>query len=86
MSQEPEKRTKINECYRCAFRQNVPGESHIKCANPDTEMAGNPHGIKNGWFIYPLLFDPTWKEKDCANYEPKDVAVSESVSVAGESK
>ena len=68
MNQE---RTKINECYRCVHKRNTPGDAHIACNNPDPDMTGNPHGIKNGWFWYPLLFDPVWKEKDCANFEEK---------------
>jgi len=32
-------------------------------------MTGNAHGVKNGWFIYPLLFDPIWKTKECDNFE-----------------
>jgi hypothetical protein len=36
-------------------------------------MIGNEYGRKNGWFYYPTLFDPTWKEVDCANYEDKGV-------------
>ena len=45
------------ECYDCIYKQNVPGNAHIMCNNPDPDMTGNPHGIKNGWFIYPELFD-----------------------------
>lgn len=71
---------KMDECYSCKHKREVPGNCHIRCANPDDSMVGNAHGIKNGWFFYPLLFDPTWKEKDCANYESKVSAVSDSVS------
>ena len=45
MNQE---RTKINECYRCVHKRNTPGDAHIACNNPDPDMTGNPHGIKNG--------------------------------------
>ncbi len=62
-------RTKHNECYTCVHRRNVPGDAHIGCAKPDMTMTGHPHGIKNGWFLYPLLFDPVWKAADCQNYE-----------------
>ena len=61
-------RTMINECYSCTHKHNLPGECHIQCDKPDANMVGNSHGIKNGWFIYPILFDPVWKERDCANY------------------
>jgi hypothetical protein len=29
---------------------------------------GNPHGKRMGWFLYPFLFDPVWKEVGCPNY------------------
>ena len=60
------------ECWSCKFKEEVPGDYHIKCINPDSEMTGNPHGIKNGWFFYPFLFDPIWKEKLCRNFEGKE--------------
>ena len=76
---------KIDECYECVNIRNVPGNTHIRCADPDPEMIGNPHGIKNGWFIYPLLFDPVWKEKDCKNFVSKtkpetNPSVSDAIS------
>ena len=64
-------RNMMNECYSCKFRQSIPGDAHISCGNPDPKMTGNPHGIRSGWFWYPINFDPTWKTKDCANYEKK---------------
>lgn len=63
--------TKMNECYFCKHKRNVVGNAHIKCANPDPEMEGEKHGIDNGWFYYPVLFDPVWKTKRCNNFEPK---------------
>ena len=65
------KLTALNECYQCVHKQNVPGDAHIKCLKPDQEMTGDPHGILNGWFFYPLLFDPVWKTKKCTNFEQK---------------
>jgi len=65
------KRTMLNECYNCLFRENMPGNCHIKCGNPDPDMTGDPHGIKSGWFYYPILFDPIWKTKLCNNYTSK---------------
>lgn len=61
-------RTKMDECWRCQNKKPVPGNTHIECTAPDKNMTGNKHGIKNGWFNYPLLFDPVWKEKDCVNF------------------
>ena len=74
-----EPRNKMTECYSCSFREEVAGNCHIKCNKPDLDMKGDPHGIKHGWFYYPLLFDPVWKEKDCANYQSNE-AVSNAVS------
>ena len=64
-----------NDCYKCKHRRNVPGDAHIRCVNPDTKMTGDPHGIKMGWFFYPLVFDPTWMTKQCDNFEEKQNAV-----------
>ena len=59
------------ECYECVYKRSVPGNTHIECANPDPEMTGDPHGIKEGWFMYPILFDPTWKTKKCYTFKKK---------------
>ena len=64
-------RNKMNECRTCKHRRTIPWDAHISCANPDPEMKGSPHGIKSGWFMYPINFDPVWKEKDCSNFEAK---------------
>ena len=64
-------RNKMNECYQCEYKRSVPGNAHIRCSMPDPDMKGDPHGIKNGWFFYPELYDPVWKTVDCANFEEK---------------
>jgi len=61
-----------DDCYQCVYKQNVPGNTHIKCTNPDPNMTGDAHGITNGWFFYPLLFDPVWKTKECSNFKKKE--------------
>ena len=61
--------TYMNECYSCIHRRAVPGNTHIRCVNPDHEMKGDPYGIINGWFNYPQLFDPIWKNNYCNNFE-----------------
>ena len=60
-----------NECWSCQHKENVPGNSHIQCNKPDPNMKGNAHGRASGWFWYPTLFDPVWKESDCVNYKEK---------------
>jgi len=61
-----------DECYSCIHRRTIPGDEHTQCAKPDPNMTGNPHGIKNGWFMYPYNFDPMWKTKLCDNYEKRE--------------
>jgi len=58
-------------CYSCKHSRSIPGDAHIACANPDFEMTGAEHGVKNGWFFYPFNFDPIWMTKECSNYEHK---------------
>lgn len=59
----------VAECVNCTHRRSIPYDAHIQCSKPDTNMTGDIHGIRNGWFLYPLNFDPTWKTKKCDNFE-----------------
>ncbi len=68
-AKKEDKTQMTKECYNCIHKGSVPGSAHIKCSNPDPTMTGDPHGIKSGWFIYPYVFDPTWKTKMCDNFE-----------------
>lgn len=63
------KRDKMSECFQCIHRRSIPGDAHTRCVNPDPSMKGNPHAVAEGWFMYPFNFDPTWKMKDCSNFE-----------------
>lgn len=65
-------RTIANECYLCRHRRKVPGDAHLQCAKPDPEMTGRRWGVSNGWFLYPINFDPIWKAKLCCNFEEVD--------------
>ena len=58
-----------DNCYVCMYKQDVPGNAHIACTNPDSNMTGDPYGIRSGWFLYPLLFDPNWKTRKCRNFK-----------------
>ena len=58
-------------CYKCIHRRTIPGDCHTQCAKPDPDMTGDPHGIRNGWFMYPYNFDPIWKTKECVNFEER---------------
>jgi hypothetical protein len=79
---EADKKRMMRECYDCIHRQEVFYSAHSQCNKPDAGMTGNKHGIKKGWFMYPVNFDPVWKTKLCSNFEAKSTAISESVSDA----
>lgn len=36
-------------------------------------IRANPHGVKNGWFFYPVNFDPVWLI-NCGGFTPKENA------------
>jgi len=46
----------------------VPG---FQVNSKELNIKGNPHGIRNGWFNFPVNFDPTWLE-NCDGYENKN--------------
>lgn len=39
----------------------------VKLANP-LNVEGDPHGIKKGWFCWPINFDPVWLQS-CDGFE-----------------
>jgi hypothetical protein len=47
-------------CYECTHRGTLPGDCHSQCGNRTARVVGHQHGIKKGWFFWPLNFDPTW--------------------------
>ena len=58
------------QCYSCAYRTSVPGSAHSRCtfnfSKANIPMPqGAAHGIRNGWWLFPLNYDPTWMEGDC---------------------
>lgn len=59
------------DCYKCVHRLDVPGSAHTRCNNHDAKVSGNPHGIKHGWFMWPLNFDPTWLQS-CDGFSDKE--------------
>ena len=50
------------KCYLCEHVRptQVPYNCHMACLNTTATVEGNPHGIKNGWFLWPSCFDPVW--------------------------
>ena len=60
-------------CYRCVHRLPVPGDCHSRCNNPEAKVLGDPHGIRQGWFLHPVNFDPIWlKRCDGFSDDPND--------------
>ena len=58
-------------CHGCAYRENVPGDAHSRCVFAWPSRAsmpkGHPHGIRNGWYLFPFNYDPTWGPDECLN-------------------
>ena len=63
----------MSDCYKCIHRRSIPGDAHSMCVKPDSEVRGNLNGIRNGWFHYPINFDPIWIENECRNFEESPV-------------
>lgn len=57
-------------CYNCAYKQVIPGNTHVQCMF-DFQKAkmpmpkGDETGIKNGWFVFPINYDPNWMLEEC---------------------
>ena len=66
-----EKLRAMNECFSCESAVEIEDDFCFSCLNPDPEMIGDPHGIDQGFFNYPLVFDPIWKAKTCSNFSQK---------------
>lgn len=59
---KPDTQAKKPNCYDCAHRREIPGDAHTRCNNHKANVKGSLLGIRNGWFMWPLNFDPTWLE------------------------
>ena len=61
------------KCYNCPYSEPVPGSSHhLEChyhwlhKDAPNVPEGSDHGVRNGWFFFPVNFDPIWMENECA--------------------
>ena len=54
------KKIKKPDCYNCIHRLTIPGNSHSRCNNVNAKVEGHEYGIKSGWFMWPLNYDPVW--------------------------
>jgi len=65
-------------CYGCAYRKEIPGDAHSRCAfdwmKHDVEglaticAQASPHGIRRGWFAFPFNYDPVWGPTACPQH------------------
>jgi hypothetical protein len=59
------------DCHNCKNSELAPFSGHhLSCNKPVVTIAANAHGVKNGWCMYPVNFDPIWLVGECKNYEP----------------
>jgi hypothetical protein len=62
-----------SNCYDCVHKLDVPGDAHSRCNNVNAKVDGHPQGIRNGWFMWPINFDPIWLIScDGFSNDPKD--------------
>ena len=62
-------------CSVCVYKRNVPGNAHIQCAfdwlkalksgHVNMLPLGNGYGIGQGWYMFPVLYDPIWQVMKC---------------------
>lgn len=57
------------KCYQCEHARSLPGNYHILCSKPHVSVSGSQHALANGWFTYPVNFDPTWRTTECPNFQ-----------------
>ena len=64
---------KKKNCYNCAYKQPVPGDAHLECKLDWTKTGfkpptANEHGVKSGWYTFPINFDPVWQTEECKGF------------------
>jgi hypothetical protein len=62
-------------CSVCVYKRSVPGNAHIQCAydwlkalkhgKVNMIPLGNGYGIGQGWYMFPVLYDPIWQVVKC---------------------
>lgn len=80
-----------SNCHSCAYKRPIPGNTHIKCVfdfrKAETPLPkGNQHGIENGWYLFPLNYDPVWMDQECPHHageENPDFVVKPDDSLFG---
>ena len=77
------KATTKHDCYTCLHRGTLPGDAHSECteglkqclsglskSEVTIRVSLNPHGVRNGWAMWPFNFDPIWIDS-CNSYVNK---------------
>jgi len=49
-----------NMCHECINKKKLPGSLQIACECLTAQVFGDEHGIKEGYFDWPVSFDPFW--------------------------
>ena len=62
-------------CQKCVYKRPVPDNAHVECvynwtrALTDKKVTiiplGHTHGVQQGWYMFPILFDPIWMVIKC---------------------
>ena len=63
-------------CYDCAYRGEVAGSAHTRCKfnwgkSDKSPPIASKQGIINGWYNFPLNYDPVWQEEECKAFSTK---------------
>lgn len=83
-------------CFGCSKLEGLPGDAHSRCAAPTDPAAAmvlwmrghpaapraNPHGVAQGWVLWPVNFDPVWIER-CDIRAAIEAAALQAEGVAG---
>ena len=65
------------DCHSCCKYPGTKTELFDLFCKENVEIAkkinirGNIHGINNGWFMWPINFDPVWLE-NCDGFKEKE--------------
>lgn len=61
------------KCRECVYHNKIAGDAHISCIldwnkSKHPIPKGNPHGIRMGWYMFPVNFDPIWQVTVCEEF------------------
>lgn len=59
------------DCYKCMYRNDIPGSAHSQCANWLAKVTASKHGIQKGWCHWPFNYDPIWIQS-CNSFKAKE--------------